>query len=416
MKDILLLFNPWWKTGKVKEDLAKHFERELLSKIINYISSKQIIALFGLRRTGKSTLFFQTIEHLIKKGIKPEHLLYFSFDQKVAEVKEILKVYTELHSLDLENGKYFVFFDEIQKLDDWQNKLKIFYDLYPNIKFFISGSSYLTLTKNIAESLAGRINFLKLEPLSFNEWLLLNGIRIEEKKIILHESELKNHFKWYLKTPFPEIAILRDELSAKKYIHEFIISRVLSYDIKKEFKDVDIELLETLKDIFFEEGGIILNIDNLAKDLKRGKETLGKHINYLAQGLLIRIVKNYRGSALSSSRKLRKVYPYHPCFCLNLDESKVIENLFIALFDAKYYWREHEKEIDIIKNKKPIEVKYKETIKNEDLTNLHYFMEKFKQTSAVVITKDTEQGIKAKNHLIKLVPAWKTALMPSLVE
>ena len=48
--------------------------------------------------------------------------------------------------------KIFVFLDEIQKLEDFQNKIKIYYDLYPKIKFFLSGSSSLFLKKKKQEN------------------------------------------------------------------------------------------------------------------------------------------------------------------------------------------------------------------------------------------------------------------------
>jgi predicted AAA+ superfamily ATPase len=63
----------------------------------------------------------------------------------------------------------YVFFDEIQKVSDWQSKIKIYYDLYPNIKFILSGSSSLYLQKT--ESLAGRMFEEYIKPLKFSEFL-----------------------------------------------------------------------------------------------------------------------------------------------------------------------------------------------------------------------------------------------------
>lgn len=418
LRDILTLFNPWWKTNNVKKALAKEFKRELFFEIVKYLNSRQIISLFGLRNTGKSTLLFQLIEHLLTKGTnedtKSEHIIYFSFDEKVSEIKEIFKMYNELHNNNLEEGKYYIFFDEIQKLEDWQNKIKIFYDLYPNIKFFISGSSHLSLTKNVSESLTGRIHFFKLEPLSFREWLAINDAKIDLNKLMLYETELKKYFSDYLKTPFPEIATQKEEILIRKYIDDFVISRIIAYDIKKEFKDADTDLLETLKNIIFETPGLMLNFDSLAKDLGKRKESIIKHINYLSQGLVIKIIRNYRGSELSSSRKLKKAYPYHPCFCFGIEESKQIENLFVSLLDAKFYWREKEKEVDIIQNKKPVEIKYKNAIEKDDLKQLVYFMEKFKQKNGFIVSKNTSEVIDISNKKIEAIPAWKFALNPRI--
>ena len=151
---------------------------------------------------------------------------------------------------------------------------------------------------------------------------------------------------------------------------------------------------------------MILNYDQLSSDLKRSKKHLIKHVNYLEQAFLIRIVKNYRTSALSSSRKLKKIYPYHPCFSYNKEESKIMENAFASILNAKYYWRDKEKEVDFICESTPVEVKYRENISSDDSLYVKYFMKKFAQKNGVIITKNNEDN----SHDIKLIPYWKAAL------
>lgn len=408
-KEILLVFNPWWEEKIVRKELAKEFKRDIFGDLIKNFTNKQIIAIYGLRRVGKSVSLFQTIEFLINKKVSPERILYFSFDQKGYDIREIIDKYEEVNSLRIKDGNFFFFFDEIQKLNDWQNQLKIYYDMYPNIKIFVSGSSHLGLLRKGSESLAGRIKFLNLEPLSFKEWLTLNKIKIDEKRLSVYEKVLKNNLHNYLLSPFPEIANIKDEYSIKEYINDIILNRIISYDMKKEFIDADISLLEELKELFFREPGMILNVDKLSRDLGRGKENLLKHIYYLEKGLIIRILRNYRKGELISSRKLKKVYPYNPSFChLSLekkDEGKFIENAFISILNPKFYWREKDKEVDIILNNIPIEVKYKESIKSEELKSVKYFIENFKAKNGVIITKNIEK----REDFINFIPAWKVA-------
>ena len=408
-KEILLVFNPWWEEKVVRKELAKEFKRDIFEDLIKNFANKQIIAIYGLRRVGKSVSLFQTIEFLINKKVSPERILYFSFDQKADNLREIIDKYEEINSLRIREGEFFFFFDEIQKLNDWQNQLKIYYDMYPNIKIFVAGSSHLGLLRKGSESLAGRIKFLNLEPLSFKEWLTLNKIEIDEKRLSVYEKVLKNNLHNYLLSPFPEIANLKEEYSIKEYINDIILNRIISYDMKKEFIDADISLLEELKELFFREPGMILNVDKLSRDLGRGKENLLKHIYYLEKGLIIRILRNYRKGELISSRKLKKVYPYHPSFChLSLekkDDGKFIENAFVSILNSKFYWREKDKEVDIILNNIPIEVKYKESIKSEELKSINYFIEKFKTKKGFIITKNLEK----REALINFVPAWKVA-------
>ncbi|MEM5790574.1 MAG: AAA family ATPase, partial [Candidatus Aenigmatarchaeota archaeon] len=91
-KDILFRFNPWWESGKISEELAKPFKRDLFYKVIEYLSKRQIIEIIGLRRVGKTTLLYQIIQKLLEKT-EEKKILYFSFDEKSANIKEIIKTY-----------------------------------------------------------------------------------------------------------------------------------------------------------------------------------------------------------------------------------------------------------------------------------------------------------------------------------
>ena len=142
-------FNPWWKTGNVKDSWLKPYKRHIYSDIEKYTDKRQVILIWGLRRTGKTTIMFQLIQDLLTYADK-KHIFYFSFDEIVFDFKEILESYQQTvlgNNFDEVEGKIYIFLDEIQKVDDWENKIKVYYDLYPNIKFVISGSASVSLRR-----------------------------------------------------------------------------------------------------------------------------------------------------------------------------------------------------------------------------------------------------------------------------
>ena len=55
-------------------------ERDIHALALKFIREKEILSLLGLRQTGKSTLAFQLIHDLLKDGVKPERIFYFTFD------------------------------------------------------------------------------------------------------------------------------------------------------------------------------------------------------------------------------------------------------------------------------------------------------------------------------------------------
>jgi predicted AAA+ superfamily ATPase len=290
--------NQWWKTDSVKKELSPIFKRKLYYTIQKYINLRQITAIVGLRRTGKSTLFYQLIEELIENKNKSQNILYFSFDETISELSELINFYKEnILKKDLGDGKIFIFLDEIQKLKDWENKIKIYYDLYPNIKFFVSGSASINIIMNSKESLAGRIFYFHLEPLSFEEFLQLKGKDIGKIKEnpSLWKSELKIEINEYLLKPFPEIINADDDL-AKKYIKESIIEKAIFRDLSTLFEIKDIGLIENLINIVASNPGMIINLDDLSKDLKRNRQIISNYLYYLEYCFILKSLKNFRGS------------------------------------------------------------------------------------------------------------------------
>ncbi|MDI6855526.1 MAG: ATP-binding protein [Candidatus Thermoplasmatota archaeon] len=325
----------------------------------------------GLRRVGKTTLFYQLIQELLNRGVEPTKILYFSFDEEPADIDDLLKTYREkVLKAEFENTRIYIFLDEIQKAKDWQNKLKIYYDIYPELKFFISGSASVSLQKKSKESLAGRIYDFILPQLSFDEFLDLKGMKVELEKVELYRDKILPHFFDYLrKGGFPEITHLDDDEKIKSYIKNSVIERIIYRDLPVEFGLKDIELLNILIRMVAESPGMVLNYDSLSRDLKRSKTTIINYISYLEYALILRLVYNYRKGFVSSSRKLRKIYLTNvsisfalvPHFYTEKFLEKVVENLVINKFNAKNYYRNNYEIDAVIKTSKgilPVEVKY----------------------------------------------------------
>ena len=222
-------FNPWWKTMSVPQKFVGK-NRDIFNKILSYMDYRQIILLFGLRRAGKTTLMYQMMSYLLNDNKEQAYkILYFSFDEQKYEPDEILNMYkSEIlkQSLDIDETIYF-FIDEIQKLNDWANKIKLIYDRYPNIKMIIAGSSNLLLQSNSKESLAGRFFEFYIEPLHFDEYIRFKGMSIDKQRENLYENEIKLLLHSYLKTGGFVEAIDFDDITLQKYHKESLLERVI---------------------------------------------------------------------------------------------------------------------------------------------------------------------------------------------
>lgn len=398
-------------------------KRDLFNDISQEIKSKQIISLIGLRRTGKTTILKQLIDYLIKsEKTKREHIIFYSFDEEQPKIKEIMNEYETMigkEILDIKN-KVYIFLDEIQKLKDWQNQVKYYYDNYKNIKFFISGSSSLFIRKHVQESLAGRIYEFVLEPLSFKEFLLFRGKEEMVKKKKLFRDSLKKEATAYQKRQFVDI-VEETEENVSKYI-KTLIEKIIYQDIPRFFPIEHEDLLLRILKIVASNPGMLSDYESLSKELGISRVTLSNYFFYLEESFLIKKMYNFSKNMITSEKKMKKFYLTTTSFFTALndqtDEPKVAENLAVISTGAKFFWRTPQKyEVDIIlKNEKiiPIEVKYKKTIQKKDTLNLLRFCRKFNIKEALMITKDeeNEKEINYKNNKIKItfIPLWKWLL------
>ena len=140
----LLKYNPHWQ-GSFTYPYPR--TRQVFEQLKRALSRRQIVEIVGLRRTGKTVLLFQIINYLLSKQINSFSIWYFTFDEEKASLDDLFQSFSTQTQIDFKKEKVYVFLDEIQKLPDFQNQLKVYYDIYPNLKFFISGSTSLFLRK-----------------------------------------------------------------------------------------------------------------------------------------------------------------------------------------------------------------------------------------------------------------------------
>jgi hypothetical protein len=399
--------------------------RRLFDQLVQELSSKQIICLTGLRRTGKTTLLKQLIDHLIAvEKVERDHILFFSFDEEQTKIEQIIQEYESRLGKEIARteGTVYLFLDEIQKLENWQNQIKYFFDFYNNLKFFISGSSSLFIKKRSQESLAGRLYEFTLNPLSFEEFLVFREKNDLLEKPNLFEDSLKKEFSAYPKRQFVEVVNESEERTGR-YV-QIIMEKVVFQDIPKIFPIEYEDLLMRLLKIVASHPGLITNYDSLSRELGISRVTLSNYVFYIEESFLLKKIYNFSRNMLTSEKKMKRLYLSSTSFFAFLnpqvEEDRLIENLMALATDSKFFWRTPQKyEVDFVLESQgqliPLEVKYREHIDQKDLKNVLRFCEKFKTDRALVITKDHsgERQLMTKNGRVvrfKLIPAWKFLL------
>jgi predicted AAA+ superfamily ATPase len=412
MREDIERFNEWWFTGKVRSELALPFRRNAFSRILESLGERQILLVTGLRRVGKTTLLYQAVERLLET-VAPGQIFYFSFEESSSNPKEVLEFYEKrvLKKSFEDAGKVFIFFDEIQYVKGWPSVLKQFYDLYPNLKFFVSGSSSLLLFREAVDKLAGRFFLLEVPSLGFSEFLGLKGVGMDESGVFSRRME--TYFYDYLrKCGFPEIVGWDNEVRVADYIKNSVIDRVVLRDIPFMFRTRDMALMDNLLKLILSTPGCIVNVNSLSRTWGESKITISNYLRFLETSLLVRSLSNFRPSFLASSRKLKKYYPATPslifAYSKDVFESKmgaVLETYVANALNCRYYFREGKREIDLIlKNKALLPVEVKETVSDEDLAKFSALLKYINAKKGVIVS--SSQNIRTDN--IEVVPVYST--------
>jgi hypothetical protein len=116
-----------------------------------------------------------------------------------------------------------------------------------------------------------------------------------------------------------------------------------------------------------EEPGQLVEVSELAGELKVSRQTLSNYLSYLEQSFLVRKLYNYSTGRRKVERKLKRYYPTIISVDLlfredDLSKSRVFEWAVINQMGAEFFWRDsYKNEVDaILTNRKstPVETKY----------------------------------------------------------
>lgn len=443
LKELLYFYNPWWLEGKVPPGLLADYERPVLKQLLSYLALERILVVKGPRRTGKTTLLYQMINHLLKEGVEPKEILFLSFEDLRArgDFEEILKGYQELVKKVLtKQKKVYFFLDEVQFLEHWSVYLKKYFDKRYPIKFIVSGSS-ASLVKKGSESLAGRTVEEVILPFSFYEYL---NYHLKERKfkeevdrlrkgfdfkrlpskdaLIPYETQAKILWQDYLeKGGFPHLFRIKEKLLWQKLLREDVVEKVIYRDLVELFQIKKPFVLESLFLYLTEHSSELLNISNIANSLKLSREYTEKYIEYLKQSYLILKLKKFSKAIESRLRKMEKCYLIDSGLMQlsgTPDLGKVVETVVVTHLNLRsrelYYYRNNYEIDAILKTQDsliPIEVKYKNEIGSRDLKYLLKFLDNAQQKYAIVISKDLLKEQRIGDKLVFYLPAWLFAML-----
>ena len=421
-KEELERFNEWWSTGTVRDALAPAYHRRPFESVSRLLGYRQAVVLTGLRRVGKSTILYQLIRKIIQET-EPSGVLYFSFEERGEGAKEVLEAYerTVLKKPLDRAGKVHIMLDEVQYSRDWLSAVKRYYDLYPNVKFYLSGSSSLLVSGKTLESLAGRFFFVEVYPMSFREFAEARG---DVKPGGEPTSRLEPIFHDYLaKSGFPEVAGWEDEERVAEYVRNSVVDRVLLRDFPALLGARDTLLLGRLFAALVSRPGGTANLNELSREFGASRITVARYLRSLERSFLLRGLANFRPSIRSSSRKLRRYYPATTSLiravsrqAFQRESGGVLETYVINALGATHYYRQGRVEVDAILGGGDVAVEVKSGADERDVDKLARAATRIGSRKRMIVSLSDRFSRKG----VEVVPAyaleWETPVSSMQIE
>jgi predicted AAA+ superfamily ATPase len=311
MESILLEDNLHWTNSNAYDN---NIQRDILSKAIAYLDVKQIIALIGARRVGKSTIAKLMIKELLKsveaKNIffinleKPE---FIPFKSDASYLNKIYDEYLKLANPD-KNEKIYFFIDEVQIFENWEFFVKSKYES-SNIKFIITGSNSSLLTSNYATVLTGRVLKLQIHSFSFSEFLRYKNIpHATTLEQVANKIDIARAKDEYLKWGGYYNVISTDNEMIKKEILKNIAEDIILKDIVPRYK---IKNSSAIKDLFYyvvSNATAILNYSTLAKKINIDAKSIKEYIGYFEDNFLVSTISNHHTKLTEQIKSAKKLY------------------------------------------------------------------------------------------------------------
>ncbi len=271
---------------------------DYLNKLISKKENGLIKIITGNRRCGKSYLLF-TIYHgyLVSAGIAENQIIELALDETVnAKYRNPIELDSYIRSLVSDKSKqYYVFLDEIQKVDEIQNPYvdnpnsKItFVDTVlglmkiKNVDLYITGSNSKMLSSDILTEFRDRGDEIRVYPLSFAEFYTsFKGDKNEAWK------------EYYTYGGMPLAVTKKTPEEKSKYLKNLFTGTYLKDVLERHTITNSTSDLEELLNIISSSIGSLtnpLNLSNTFKTVKKrnlAPETISTYLDYFKDAFLI---------------------------------------------------------------------------------------------------------------------------------
>lgn len=366
--------------------MALRFIRRIIEELIRSGAQQvPVLAIIGPRQSGKSTLVKAMFKDYVYLDMQDAELNAYA----TSDPKGFLHAYNDAPG---------VIFDEAQYAPMLFGQIKVAVDMDPRPgRYILSGSQNFLLHEKINESLAGRVYFYKLLPLSIAE--------LSEEHLLLDtiENQISKGF-------YPRV--YQPHMKQQEYYENYIITYV-ERDIRTIKNIENILIFKKFMVLCALRIGSTLNITDIATNCGVSTATIRAWLGLLETCFIIFLLPSYHENLGKRVTKSPKLYFYDvglAAALMGLDAATIAQrrNIYGGLFEnmvivdlikllyahgahhtMTYFRDTNHNEIDLIIEVSgvviPLEIKASETIKSSFFDTPAWFKEQVQQATAPVV-------------------------------
>ena len=270
-----------------------------LKKIRPFYESELIKVLIGIRRCGKSVILAQIAQEIKADEV---HKIFINFeDLQFSDLKDEMSLYKYVNKLIIDEQKYYLFFDEIQNVMNFEKAINSFRLL--NTSIFITGSNANLLSGELATLLSGRYVSFKILPFTFSEVLEIRRIKDADDEVLM------DYIRW---GGMPQRFSINTDNELKVFFSDLYDSIVLK-DIVARYKIQNVSLLNKIIDYLSINMSQIFSgtsIVNFLKSEQRdcSKESLYNYLSFIINSCIMNKVSRYDIQGKKVLSTLEKYY------------------------------------------------------------------------------------------------------------
>lgn len=295
--------------------------------------NSRLVSILGAKGVGKSTLIKQYLKLNYQPGDR--RVLYCSADTVDFSTRTLVELAEEF----VIQGGELLAIDEIHKYKpgtaDWSREIKEIYELFPDLKMIVSGSSLLRLKEGDAD-LSRRAVKYTMPGLSFREALRFYHA-LSFPVWTLEDILSRPHDLWQMVSSKCKPVALFKEYLEKGYYPFLLegegeyytkIEQVVNYIIETELPQIckvdvaNVRKLQALIAMISSETPFELNANKIAAALEIGRDTVVEYLKYLGDAKVLNLLYSDK-KRIGKLSKPDKVYLENPNILYALAPAKV---------------------------------------------------------------------------------------------